>query len=200
MAGKSPLDCFEYHPKWTEIAPKLLSGDPNLVNEAIRELEDNNRYLENFLRDRVCNSSGVASYCQMYAFNDFESGADPVEFTVTMPRNVGNKVLLNWTYTLYFVNGTPYVNHNVETHPLVDGNDLFYNSWVESDANNDSIMYSRVVSGHYLVEIPDGAGDFVVGVKVWNYGYADCQLSDAFITGLDVGTGGGAANCLIVGS
>lgn len=53
---KKALDCFEYQPKWTEIVPRLLSGDPSQVADAVREMEDNARFLENFLKLNICDA------------------------------------------------------------------------------------------------------------------------------------------------
>jgi hypothetical protein len=88
----------------------------------------------------------------------------------------------------------------LKTHPYADGSDLFYNALTDSNPDNNSIVYSSVISYTYLIEIPDGAGDFEVGFIINNYGYADTWVSNAFLTVLDVGTAGDPANCLQIGS
>lgn len=172
---------------------------PGLPPEAIQYLEDRDRQLEDYLRNLpVASGGGVSTYCHQYDDFDLPTGSaytgDAVA-TVTMPRNVGNKVLLNWTFELTFV-GTSPNTHNIEISPMIDGVEWDDNMWRESDSNSNSIVFSAILSGHYLVEIPAGAGDFVVGIKIRNSGYANCHAYKVFITGMDVGTGGDTADCL----
>lgn len=195
---------FEYSQRRSSLLRDLLNAQtPEDRETALQAIEEGDRELEDYLA-HMPSGGGVSSWCHQENYHDMPSGSgydDPGIAVVTIPRSVGDKVLLTWTFELTFVGGSsPFFNHNVEIYPYYDGNPLSYNAWVESDTNSASIVFSSVVSGSYLVEIPAGDGDFEVGILIRNTGYADCQMVNAFVTAVNVGTSGGTADCLIIGS
>lgn len=50
----TPECLFAYRYNWREIAPMLLSGDPDLFNEGIAQLERRDRELVDHLINRPC--------------------------------------------------------------------------------------------------------------------------------------------------
>jgi hypothetical protein len=112
--------CFEYHPRWTDILPQLVNAiknnDSASISNLANQLEDRDRQIENFIKTHVCGATGggVSSYCHRESYSELLSGGDPVIVTLTMPRTVGNKAQVTISYQLSYLNGSPYVNYNVE--------------------------------------------------------------------------------------
>lgn len=54
LADIDPRCEFHYPYAWRDIAPMLLSGDPDQVREAVAQLEARDRALEDHLTNRPC--------------------------------------------------------------------------------------------------------------------------------------------------
>lgn len=123
--------CFEYMPRWAELAPLLLSQDPLARDDAIRQLEDKERALENFLKEKVCNATPPTP------------GGSGNTILETRIWGAGASSGLGWTDIALIASGDSLESHDTLITP--SGGDFYASGAVTGSigiALNDAITYT----------------------------------------------------------